>query len=336
MKEWRISMKGLRNITAALGLVLAAAVALPAQAAGYPNKPIQVVVPYGAGGDTDLNCRIMSKYLEKEFGKPVVIVNINGAGGSLGSRKIKDSAPDGYNVLFFQPSMFLNKIMGLVDYSFGDFEVAGMAVMDRTSIFVVNANSPYKSLQDLIAAAKEKPRKIKIATETGALSHIQILAFEKETGTSLNVVDVGSAAQKIVALLGKQIDVIAINYGIIKDYVASGKFRAIGVMDEQTNAFIPSVKTFKEQGVNLAFPKYFFYLFPKGTPKDIVAKFSAALQKACANPQAQAELNKFMVSAQYLNPEDTVKYLKEQEVFYMNYKEMLSGAKVQKEEVKKE
>ncbi len=326
-------MKGIRKITLLLCLALVATFAMSAQA-NYPTKAIQVVVPAAPGGDTDLNCRIMAKYLEKELGQPVVIVNVNGAGGSLGSRKVKDSAPDGYTALFFHPSMFLNKIMGLVDYSFGDFENAGIGVMDNTNIFVVNASSPYKNLNDLIEAAKARPGKIKFATETGGFTHLQILAFQDETNTKLNVVDVGSASQKIVALLGKQVDMIGISYGVIKDYVASGRFRVIGVMSEETNPLIPAVKTFKEQGVNISFPKFFYYLFPKGTPQAIVAKFSAAVAKVDANPAAQAELNKFMVSAQYMGTAEAIKYMTAQEATYMKYRDLMTNAKIDKEEVK--
>ena len=323
-----------RKIIALLGLALAFAFALPAQA-NYPNKPIQIVVPAGAGGDTDLNCRIMAKFLEKELGQPLVVVNVNGAGGTLGSRKVKDSAPDGYTVLFYHPSMFLNKILGLVDYSFQDFENAGVGVLDNTNIFVVNASSPYKNLKDVIAAAKKNPKKVKFATETGGFTHLQILAFQKETGADFNVVDVGAAAQKIVALLGRQVDMIGISYGIIKDYVASGKFRVVGVMSEERNPLISDVATFKEQGVNMAFPKFNFYLFPKGTPKAIVDKFSAALSKAAANPEAMVALNKVMVSPHYLAPAAAAKFMTEQESNYIKYKDLITGAKIEKEEVKK-
>lgn len=323
----------IRKLTALLGLALVVAFALPAQS--YPNKAIQVVVPANPGGDTDLNARIMSKYLEKELGQPVIIVNVGGAGGSLGSRRVKDAAPDGYTALFFHPSMFLNKIMGIVDYSFQDFENGGMAVMDNTNIFVVNAASPYRNLQDIIKASKDKPRSVKFATETGGFTHLQILAFQAEAGIQMNVVDTGTASQKIVALLGRQVDVIGISYGIIKDYVASGRFRVIGVMSDARNPMIPQVPTFKEQGVDLSFPKFFYYLFPKGTPQAVVNRFSSAVEKVSKNAEAQAELNKFMVSAEYMNPAEAFSYMTKHENVYLKYKDlMLTNRTIPKEAVK--
>ena len=327
-------MKGFLKVSAVLFMVLVAATTLSAQS-NYPTKAIQVIVPAGPGGDTDLNCRLMAKYLEKELGQPVVIVNVNGAGGTLGTRKVKDAAPDGYTALFFHPSMFLNKILGLVDYNFTAFENAGIGVLDNTNIFVVSASSPYKSITDVIAASKAKPGSIKFATETGGLTHIQALAFESEADVKMNIVDVGSASQKIVALLGRQVDMIGISYGIIKDYVSSGRFRVVGVFADERNPAFPTVPTFKEQGVNLSFTKFFFYLFPKGTPQDIIAKFDAALAKVAVNKDLQAELAKFMVSPTYVKPADAIKYMTEQEAMYNKYKDLITNAKVTKEEVKK-
>jgi len=327
-------MKSFKKVAILLVLALVASFSVQAQVK-YPTKPIQVVVPANPGGDTDLNCRIMAKYLEKELGQPVIIVNVGGAGGSLATRKVKDSAPDGYTAVFFHPSMFLNKLMGLVDYNFDAFENAGIAVMDNTNIFVVNASSPYNDLNDYINAAKAKPGKVKFATETGGFTHLQILAFQDLTDTKLNVVDVGTASQKIVALLGKQVDAIGISYGIIKDYVASGKFRVIGVMSDSRNPMIPAIQTFKEQGVNMSFPKFFYYLFPRGTSQEIVGKFSDAIAKVAANPAAQAELNKFMVSAEYMSPSVATKYMLEQEAIFFKYQNLMMNAKIEKEEVKK-
>ena len=314
-------MKGIRALLV-IALVAFTVFGASAQSA-YPTKPIQVIVPAGPGGDTDLNCRIMGKYLEKELGQPIVVVNVNGAGGSLGTRKVKDSAPDGYTALFFHPSMFLNTILGLVDYDYTAFENAGIGVLDNTNIFVVSASSPYKTIADVINACKAKPGAVKFATETGGLTHIQALAFESEAGVKMNIVDVGSASQKIVALLGRQVDMIGISYGIIKDYVASGKFRVIGVFADERNPAFPTVPTFKEQGVNLSFTKFFFYLFPKGTPQSVISKFDAALSKISTNKDLIADLGKFMVSPTYMDPATANKY-----------KDLITNAKVTKEEVK--
>jgi tripartite-type tricarboxylate transporter receptor subunit TctC len=288
----------------------------------YPLKPIQVVVPAGAGGDTDLNCRILGKYLEKELGQSVVTVNVGGAGGSLGTRRVKDAAPDGYTVLFFHPGMLLNKVMGLVDFSFQDLDVGGLAVLDETNIFASNSKAPYNNVADLAKIIKEKPKSISFATEVGSFTHLHVLAYQDAAGggAELNIVDVGGAAAKTAALKGGQIDIIGTQYGLIKDYITTGDFKAIGVLSEKRNPAFPNVPTFKELGFDIAFTKFFFYSFPKGTPKDVIDTFSAALKKVVDNPEYKKEaFNALFVTATYMNPKETVDFLTKEEAKYIKY-----------------
>lgn len=288
----------------------------------YPTKPIQVVVPAGAGGDTDLNCRILGKYLEKELGQTIVTVNVGGAGGSLGTRKVKDSQADGYTVLFFHPGMLLNKVMGLVDFSFQDFELGGLAVLDETNIFAANSMAPYNNVAELAKIIREKPKSISFATEVGSFTHLHVLAFQDAAGggAELNVVDVGGAAAKTAALKGRQIDIIGTQYGLIKDYIANKDFKAIGVLSDKRNPAFPDVPTFKELGFDISFTKFFFYSFPKGTPRDVVDTFSAAIKRVVDNPDYKKEaFNALFVTATYMNPKETFDFLSGEEAKYIRY-----------------
>jgi tripartite-type tricarboxylate transporter receptor subunit TctC len=308
--------------------VLFAAGGKEAAKPAYPQKPIQVVVPAGAGGDTDINCRILAKYLEKELGQSVVTVNVGGAGGTLGTRKVKDAAPDGYTALFFHPGMLLNKVLGLADYSFQDFEVAALAVLDETNIFASNAKAPYNNMAELAKILKEKPKSISFATEIGSFTHLHVLAFQEAAGVEMNIVDVGGAAAKTAALKGGQIDVIGTQYGLVKDYIKNGDFKAIGVLSEKRNPAFPDVPTFKELGYNIAFTKFFFYSFPKGTPKEIIDRFSAAVKKVVENPDYQKEaFNALYVTAAYMGPKETFDFLTQQEAIYKKY---LGGIQLKK------
>lgn len=98
-------------------------------AKNYPNKTVQIVVPYGAGGDTDTNARVMSKYLSKELGKPVIVTNVAGSSGVVGSQQVLDSKPDGYTVLFNHPTMLMNNLIGLTDISWKNFKNAGIGLL---------------------------------------------------------------------------------------------------------------------------------------------------------------------------------------------------------------
>src|SRR5690625_4148045 len=216
----------------------------------YPNKPIEVVVPAGAGGDTDRNTRIVANYLSEELGVDLVVTNIGGGGGSVGAREVLNADPDGYKVLSFHNSIMINSILDLADFSFEDFKIPGISVGDLGNSFIVNAESDITDLETLIEKAKENPGEITIATETGAFTHMQLLAFQEETGTELKVVDVGDASEKVKALMAGQIDIIPTQLGLVKSYIDSGDFKSLGIMAEERLESAPDVPTFVEQGVD--------------------------------------------------------------------------------------
>ncbi|HZG73164.1 MAG TPA: tripartite tricarboxylate transporter substrate-binding protein, partial [Chondromyces sp.] len=171
-------------------------------ASGYPEKPIEIIVPAGAGGDTDLNTRIMAKHLEKELGTSVIVSNVTGAGGTTGTQKVMDSKADGYTALAFHNSMLLNNIYGLANYTYSDFKIAGISVVDRSNTFVTTKDSKFKDIKSLIEYAKKNPKKVTVATEVGSMTYIQMLQFQQQAGVEFNIVDVGGASDKITALLG--------------------------------------------------------------------------------------------------------------------------------------
>lgn len=293
----------------------------------YPTKAIQVVVPAGAGGDTDLNSRILGKYLTKELGQPVVIVNVGGAGGTLGSRKVKDAAPDGYTVLFFHNGFLLNKLLGLVDYGVESFKVSAIAVMDNNNAFVTSGSSRYNSMKDVVAALKAKPSSVSFATEVGSFTHLQVLSFEKAAGVKLNIVDVGGAAAKTAALLGDQLDLIGTQLGLVRDYLKKGDFRGLGVASAERAAAFPNVPTFKEQGYNVEFSKFYFYAFPQDTPDSIVNKFSAAVEKVVGDPAYQKEIDAALnATPTYMGPEKATAYLQKVDAQYNTFKDVILSA----------
>ncbi len=282
----------------------------------YPKKPIEVVVPAGAGGDTDTHARLLAKYLEEELGQPLVVTNITGAGGTVGTKEVLNATNDGYKVLFFHNSMLLNHILGLSEYSIHDFELAGISVFDQGNTFLVNGESKYENLTDLIEEAKANPGDIQIATEVGGFTHLQLLALEKDQGIELNIVDVGGAADKLTALLGGHIDIVPTSVGLVKGYLESGDIRTLGIMAEDRVDLMPDIPTFAEQGVNSIFEKIFFFAFPPETPKEIVAAFSNAMEKVAENDDYVNEAAEFLVTGKYMGPEEATEYIKQAEEYY--------------------
>jgi len=290
-------------------------------AAGFPKKTIQFVVPANAGGATDLGARIIAKYMETELGQPTVIVNMAGAGGTIASRKVKDSDADGYTALYFHNGMLIGHLMGTAEYSYDAFKCAGIVLHDNTNSFYVNAKSDIKSLGDLVAKAKANPETLTYATETGSFTHLQALAFQKAAGIKFNVVDVGTDSQKIAALKGNKVDVIPNLYTTAKQYVDSGDFRLLGFFTDKRNPIAPEIPTAKEQGVNFSHAGYYFGIFfPKNTPDSIVAKVSATLKKIAENPEFKQEAGKMNFEINYLDSAKAVAFIKNVSDTYEQFK----------------
>lgn len=287
----------------------------------YPTKPIEVVVPAGAGGDTDANTRTLAKYLEKELGQTLVVSNVTGSGGTVGVDKVIGSAADGYTVLAFHNSMLLNNLYGLSETTIEDFKFAGVGVLDQANTFVVSKDSEFKNLEELIEYAKANPKKVTMATEVGSMTYIQVMEFQKLTGVEFNVVDIGGASDKLTALLGGRVDIFPTSLGYVKDYIASGDFVSLGVITEERLKAAPEVPTFKEQGVDMEIDKVFYWAFPKETPDEVVQTFTAAMEKAVANTEFQEEISQYWVEPVYLNSEETVQKLTEIRDLYKEIKE---------------
>lgn len=282
----------------------------------YPSKPITVVVPAGAGGDTDANARLLGKYLEKELGQPVVISNVTGAGGTVGANQVLDADPDGYTALFFHNSLLLNRIMGLTEDSYDSFKLAGIAVLDQGNTFMVSADSEFKDLQDVVEYARENPGEISIATEVGGFTHLQLLALQKDQDIELNIVDVGGAAEKVTALLGGHVDIVPTSLGLVKNYVDSGDMRSLGIMANDRVDLMPDVPTFIEQGVNSEFEKFFFFGFDPETPDEIVEAFAKAVENVVNDEEYVKDAEKFLVTPTFMNSEKAFDYMKKAEEKY--------------------
>jgi len=290
----------------------------------WPKKPIQIVVPYNAGGDTDFNARAYAKYLEKELGQPVVIVNVSGVGGTLGSRKVRDAAPDGYTALFYHSAVLINQITEMVPYGFEDFEMCAVAAMNPGNVIAVNAKAPWKNLKELVEDSVKRPNEIKFAADIGGTTYVMAMQFVA-AGAKVNVVDAGSSTARNAALKGGHIDIIPNPYGPTKPFLQSGDFRALGVTTSKRHPRFPEIPTCIEQGydVNVEIP--YFMAFPKGTPKAIVDRMSKAIEKiATTNADYAADIAKAYDQVPfYLDAGKAVEFFTKQKAEMSKYKAQL-------------
>ena len=325
-----IQKKGLVAAMVCVGLLAGAAAFASGQKEGakaeaaWPKKAIQVVVPFKPGGDTDFNARVYAKYLEKELGQSLVIVNVDGNGGSLGSRKVKDSSADGYTVLFYHAAMLINEASGIVEYGTDAFEMGCIAGMNPGDIFTVTKNSKYQTLKDLVEDSQKNPGAVRFAGNTGATTFLEGLLLNA-AGAKINIVDAGGASDRIAALRGGHLDVIPNPYGTVKPYLTNGDFRALAVVTEERNPKFPQIPTAKEQGYDVVMPIPYFYLFPKGTPKAIIDKFVKAVEKvAKENKEYAADIAKAYDQTPFFLPADeAAKFLANEREMVQKHKEKM-------------
>ena len=296
-----------------------------AAAASYPEKNVQFIVPANAGGGTDVSCRLIAKYLEEDLGQPMVVVNMAGAGGSLAARKVLDSKSDGYTALYFHNSMLISHLMGITDFTYDSFKVAGIVAHMNTPSFYVNSASDIKDLPDLVTKAKANPGTITYATETGAFTHLMALAFQDAMGVEFNIVDVGTNSQKIAALKGNKIDVMPGLWGSAEQYVQNGDFRCLSMFGEERNSLAPQVPTAKEQGLDFTHDGYYFaFFFPKDTPDEVVNTMSAALERVAGNPDFLKEAEKAKMEISFMNREAAEAHIKKVAAIYDGFKDVVS------------
>lgn len=289
----------------------------------YPTQPIQVIVPAGAGGDTDQNARMFAKFMEEELGQPLVIVNMGGGGGIIGMDSVRSSNPDGYTSLFFHVENMIPKITGLADYDYHDFEIAGIGLVDNTTVIATHKDSPYTTMEELQAYALDNPGEVEFGMQVGGYSHILGLALEDELGVEFNHVDIGGNSAKTTALVARQTDVINTQYGLTKDYFDTGEFIALGLTSPERNQLIPDVLTTTEQGFPLDFNKFFYFAFPEGTPAEVVDKFSTALENVTNNSDFIAEAESKFLTPVFMDSETSIAYMDEVFEGLMEYQSLL-------------
>lgn len=265
--------------------VLLGTVALGASAQeNWPTRPIQLIVPFAPGGDTDFNARMYSQYMTKELGVSLPVVNATGAGGSIGARQVKDAKPDGYTVLFFHSAMFVNQAAGLVDFSFRDFELGAIVAREAGNLIVVRSDAKWKTFQDLVKDSQANPGKINLTGNIGATTYLVARLLNKNGG-AFNIIDMGGSAERLRAVMGGHIEVSQNPLGQVKPYIERGDLRALATITEKRLPQFPDVPTTAEAGHDATFQYDYFFLFPKGTPAAIVKRFVDAAERVSQDPK---------------------------------------------------
>jgi tripartite-type tricarboxylate transporter receptor subunit TctC len=305
------------RIVIAIGAALALAAATgSAGAQDFPNKPVQLMVAYPAGGSTDIAARIVASIAEKALGQPIVVVNKGGAGGQVGWTEFVRQRPDGYYICFINLPATNTVILDpdrKAIFTEKDFTPIINQVLDPGVIWV-RADSPYKTVQDLIDAAKKAPNTIRAAT-TGILSddHLAILMTEEAApGAVFRLVHLEGGAAQFKEIMAGNIDVAFDNVGSITTRVKSGEVRALAVMDDVRSKFLPDVSTMKELGYPTVMSNSTRGIAgPKGMPEPIVVKLRDVLKKAMEDPEHVSKLESQGLAIKIMVGEEYAKYFAE-------------------------
>jgi tripartite-type tricarboxylate transporter receptor subunit TctC len=254
----------------------AAALAASASFAAYPDRPIRLIVPWAAGGDTDNIFRPFAPLMQKHVGQPVVIANVGGASGTKGAKEAKDSPADGYTLYAVHDYIHSTYYAGVADVQYSDFEPICM-ISSTASVLTASAKSPWKTWQELLADAKARPGQISVGATLASTSHFFPALIEKAAGIKFKYVSYEGLAPRMNAILGGHIDLTDSNL-TQKGKVEAGELKFIAIATEKRSPETPNVPTLKELGVNVVYDVNRGILAPKGTPADVVAK----LESSCA------------------------------------------------------
>jgi len=293
----------------------------------WPSKPIQMIVPFRAGGDSDFNARVYAKYLEDVLGQSIVVVNVDGGGGSIGATEAKNATPDGYTVFLGDVALALNEASSLTDFGYEAFECAGIVGKNSGEYLTVRSDFPADSAPELIALTQEEPNKYKLAANTGATTYYAASVLKK-LGAQFNIVNAGSSSERVASLKGGHIDAMFNSMGTIKDYVQNDDFKILGSAASERAQAYPDYPTMKEQGIDLAYDITYVMYFPKGTDPEIAQKFHAACKVVSENPEYAEEIFKAYGQFPYVADIDTsLKLLKEERDKFMAFKDEFSTGK---------
>jgi len=270
-----------------------------------PNKTIEMIIPYSAGGGTDIITRAILKYFD--IGAPVVIVDIPGGNSVIGTMEAYHSKPDGYNLFCMGPhSMLAFNISGSLPVpAWKDMESIAIVVKDA-DIVVVPKNSPFNSMEELITYAKENPGVLSWGTTgTGGSNHITSARIWKSAGIKVNFVPFEGASKSRVAIMGGHVDAVLMQVSEGASLIDSGDLRGLVVTDSKRSKFVPDIPTAIELGYDVEFSLYRAFWAPPNTPKEIVQKLEAEIKRVTEDPEFISEVeNKFHYEVEFIGSKE--------------------------------
>lgn len=299
-----------------LKLVAALTMLLPAvavQATDWPDKPVRMIVPFGAGATADIMARIVGEKLSQDIGQPVIVDNRTGAGGNVGAAVVARSDPDGYTLL----------LSGSPTHSVGPHlfkklsyepmkDVPPVAMIAAgTNLLAVKPSLPVKSVKDLVALARGKPEQLTYSSAgIGTSGHLAAELLQKASGVVMRHVPFRSGAEAVTAVMSGEVDFMFFTLPALMPQVEAGQLRAIAVTSLTRSRLLPSIPTIAEEGYPGFEALAWYAVFaPRGTPAAVTSRLGEEIKKILAMPDISEKMLKLGVEPEYMNAEELTRYI---------------------------
>jgi tripartite-type tricarboxylate transporter receptor subunit TctC len=270
-----------------------------AQTSGYPQRPIEIVVPAAAGGGTDVLARAFAEAVKKYLPQPVTVNNKPGASGAIGMGDVLQSKPDGYKLAMVIVELTTVPHLGLAKFNYEDFQPIARLNFDPAAI-TVRSEAPWNTIEEFLAAARQKPGEMKVGNSgNGSIWHLAAAALEDKTGVQFTHVPFQGAAPGVVALLGGHIDAVAVSPAEVSVHVAAGKLKTLATMSEQRVKGFEKVPTLRERNIDLAIGAWRGLAAAKGTPPEVISVLKVATARAAEDPAFRQSLEKMNLGYAY-------------------------------------
>lgn len=287
------AMNTRRRLALAVTAALVLGATLPAAAqSDFPNKPIELVVPYQPGGGTDALARAFADASRKFINQSIVVVNKPGAGGAIGWQEVINAKPDGYKLAVLTVELLTLPHLGLAKFKYDDFQPIAQLNADPAAI-TVKAEAPWNTIEEFLAEAKKKPDSVRVGNSgNGSIWHLAAAALEDKTGAKFNHIPFQGAAPAVLALMGGHIEAVAVSPAEVTTYVQAGKLKTLMVMADKRVKGFEKVPTAKEKGIDLSIGTWRGLGAPKNTPPEVMAKLRDLAAKTAAEPAMHEVMDK--------------------------------------------
>ena len=285
-----------------VGALLAAAV--QAQEPSFPHRgPIEITVLFPAGTSADVTARLLADGMSKQLGAKVIVFNRPGAGGAIGYKYVASQKADGYSIVWNSNSISTTFHSGLLPFDYHEFDAVARVLVE-SPVIAVRGDSKWKTLGQLVADAKSRPKGITVGNSgIGSHTHISSVALFKAAGAEVVDVPFG-AAQVVPSLLGGQVDAVVQLPAALASYVKSGQVRLLASLTAGRDPAFPDVPTAREQGLEVSLEAWRGIAAPKGTPKSAIATLEAAIRKTAESPDFVQACEKLGVRPAFMPAEE--------------------------------